>query len=89
MWYLYIVEAKDKSLYTGISTDVLRRINEHNYNNVRVAKCLKGKRPVQLVYQEEFNTQSEARKREMIIKNWKRKYKLKLINNSKIKISQH
>ncbi len=78
-WYVYIVEARDRSLYTGISTDVSRRIYEHNHNNIKGAKSLKGKRPVRLVYKEELHSQSEAKKREAAIKNWKREHKLKLI----------
>jgi len=79
MWYLYIVECKNKSLYTGITTDVLRRINEHNFDNIRGAKSLRGKRSVKLIYTEKFKSQSKARKREAAIKNWKKKYKLALI----------
>ncbi|PIV09699.1 endonuclease [Candidatus Roizmanbacteria bacterium CG02_land_8_20_14_3_00_36_15] len=78
-WYVYIVKCKDGSLYTGITTNIARRINEHNNDNVKGAKSLKGKRPVKLVYKEEFDSQTEARKREAVIKNWKRKYKLQLI----------
>ncbi len=79
MWYLYIVRCRDDSLYTGITKDLKRRIFEHNNDNIKGAKALKGKRPVRLVYKEEFDSQSEARKREAAIKNWKRKYKLQLI----------
>ena len=75
-----MVQAKDKSLYTGMTTDVKRRIGEHNTDNNKGAKSLRGKRPVQLVYQEEFSSQTEARRREVAIKNWRRKYKLKLIS---------
>ena len=82
MWYLYIVEGSDKSLYTGITTDLKRRLVEHNTDNLKGAKSLRGKRPVQLVYNEEYKTQIEAKKREAAIKNWKRKYKLLLINKS-------
>ena len=78
-WYVYIVKCKDDSLYTGITTDLKRRLTEHNSNNLKGAKSLRGKRPVQIVYSEEYETQTEARKREVAIKNWKRKYKLKLI----------
>ena len=79
-WYVYIVKCKDDSFYTGITTDLKRRLTEHNSNNLKGAKSLRGKRPVQIVYSEEYETQTEARKREVAIKNWKRKYKLKLID---------
>ena len=85
-WYVYIVLCRDKSLYTGITTNVVRRVQEHNNDNVKGAKSLKGKRPVKLVYKEEFDLQTEARKREAAIKNWKRKNKLNLISINKNKI---
>ena len=81
-WYVYIVKCNDDSLYTGITTDLKRRLLEHNTDNLKGAKSLRGKRPVHLVYSEEHKTQFEARKREEAIKNWKRKYKLLLINKT-------
>lgn len=83
-WYVYIVKGNDGSLYTGITIDLKRRIIEHNSDDVKGAKSLRGRRPVKLVYYEKFETQIEAAKRESAIKNWKRKYKIKLINSSKI-----
>ncbi|MFH0979738.1 MAG: GIY-YIG nuclease family protein [Candidatus Roizmanbacteria bacterium] len=82
-WYLYIVKCSDNSLYTGITTNITRRIYEHNTDNLKGSKSLRGKRPVKLVYKEIFKTQNEARKREVAIKNWKRKYKLQLIEKIK------
>ena len=76
-WFLYIVKCRDDSLYTGITTDITRRIKEHNLGIG--AKSLRGKLPVELVYSEIYNSQNEARKREEAIKSWKREYKLKLI----------
>jgi putative endonuclease len=81
-WFLYIVECRDKSLYTGITTDIKRRISEHN---AKVgAKSLRSKVPVVLVYSELYNNHSEAAKREADIKKWTRQRKLKLIEESKI-----
>ncbi|MCL4382319.1 MAG: GIY-YIG nuclease family protein [Patescibacteria group bacterium] len=82
-WYVYIVECSDGSLYTGITTDIKRRIIEHNNDNIKGAKSLRPKRPVTLKYFEEYNNQSEARKRESAIKKWARDYKIKLILNKK------
>lgn len=76
-WHVYIIKCRDKSLYTGITTDVKRRVKEHN--NGIGAKSLLGKRPVELVFVESKATQSEARKREAAIKHWTREYKLRLI----------
>ena len=80
-WHVYIVKCSDSSLYTGITTNVTRRVIEHN-NSKLGAKSLKGKRPVTLVYTESYSTQSEARKREAAIKQWKRENKLKLIEKA-------
>ncbi len=83
-WFLYIVECADGSFYTGITVDLKRREMEHNSDNWRGAKSLKNKRPVKLVYFEKYNTQSEARKREIAIKGWKKEYKIKLIERQTI-----
>ena len=80
MWYVYIAKCNDGTLYTGITTDVKRRENEHNTNNELGAKSLRYKRPVKIVYAETHKNQSEARKREAEIKKWKRENKIKLIN---------
>jgi len=77
IWYLYIVKCKDESLYTGISTNIKRRIEEHNLK--LGAKSLRGKIPVELVYFEKYNNQIEVAKREQEIKGWSRKKKLDLI----------
>ena len=78
-WHVYIVKCSDESLYTGITTDIKRRVKEHNTSDKLGAKSLRGKRPVELVYTEQFETQSDARKREAAIKQWSRVYKLKLV----------
>jgi putative endonuclease len=77
-WYLYILKCSDDSLYTGITTNIKRRVKQHNLG--KGAKSLRGKLPVKLVYSEEFMSQNEAAKREKAIKGWKREYKLKLIS---------
>ncbi len=84
-WYLYIVECKDGSLYTGITTDIPRRVLEHNQGNG--AKSLRGKLPVRLVYSEVYDSQSDVRKKEEAIKSWKREDKIKLILNKQNKHS--
>jgi putative endonuclease len=79
-WFVYIVECSDASLYTGITTDLKRRILQHNTKIG--AKSVRGKLPVKMVYNEVFKTQVEAAHREREIKSWKRDKKLVLINNS-------
>ena len=58
--YIYIVRCKDGSLYTGYAKDIEQRIAKHNSG--QGAKYTKIRRPVELVYQEMFNTKSEALK---------------------------
>lgn len=76
--YIYIVKCKDGSLYTGYAKDIEKRIIKHN--NGQGAKYTKIRRPVQLVYQEMFDSKSEALKREYEIKTFSRQKKLKLIS---------
>ena len=83
-WHVYIVKCSDESLYTGITTDIKRRVKEHNTSDKLGAKSLRGKRPVELVYTELFETQSDARKREAAIKQWSRTYKLELIEKNSL-----
>ena len=66
-WYTYIVQCADQSLYTGISTDLPRRIKEHN-SSPNGAKYTKARRPVRLVYFEQSESRSEACKREHALK---------------------
>ena len=82
MWWVYIVECSDKSLYAGITTDIDRRIIEHNTSN-KGAKYTRSKRPVSLVYKEQCENRSIASKREHQIKKLKRADKLLLVSKSK------
>lgn len=79
-WWVYIVECSDESLYTGISTDLHRRILEHNHSK-KGAKYTSNRRPVNLVYSEKLSDRSAASKREYFIKKLSRAKKLKLINS--------
>jgi len=79
-WWVYILECNDGTLYTGITTDVDKRLHEHNHSN-KGAKYTRNKRPVKLVYTEPSDNRSTASKREYQIKQLSRKDKLKLINN--------
>lgn len=78
-WYLYIVKCADSSLYTGITTDLVRRVHEHNTDTTRGAKSLRGKKPVVLVYSEMLLNRSAASLREAAIKKMSRAEKLGLI----------
>lgn len=76
--YIYIVKCKDGSLYTGYAKDIGQRVAKHNRG--QGAKYTKIRRPVELVYQEMFDTKSEALKREYEIKTYSRTKKLELIS---------
>lgn len=78
-YFVYILKCKDDTLYTGIATDVERRLDEHN-NSDKGAKYTRVRRPVALVYTEELEDRSTACKREYAIKQLKREEKLRLIN---------
>ncbi len=78
-WSIYIVHCADGSLYTGISKDVARRVDEHNVNNLLAAHYTRARRPVTLVYQEAIATRSAAGKREYEIKSLSRAEKEALI----------
>ena len=77
MNYTYILKCKDDSLYTGWTNDLKKRITSHNAG--KGAKYTKARRPVELVYYEEFQTREEAIKREYAIKQLSRKEKEALI----------
>ena len=79
MYYVYIVKCADDTLYTGISTQLERRIEEHNSSDGG-AKYTRVRRPVELVYSEEYPDRSSASKREYEIKKrMTREKKLALI----------
>jgi putative endonuclease len=78
-YYLYIVECADETLYTGITTELDRRVDEHNSSD-KGAKYTRNRRPVTLVYTEVFADRSSASRREYEIKKkMSRTDKLKLI----------
>jgi len=77
-YFVYILECSDKSLYTGITTNIEKRLNEHNTSS-KGAKYTKARRPVKLVYQEPAQDRSAASKREYAIKKLTRTKKLQLI----------
>jgi putative endonuclease len=76
MNYTYILECKDGTLYTGWTNNLEKRLKDHNEG--KGAKYTKARRPVSLVYYEEFESKEEAMKREYAIKQMSRSEKLKL-----------
>ena len=74
--WVYIVRCSDGTLYTGYSTDYVRRVKVHNSG--RGAKYTRGRLPVDLAYLEEFRTKSGALRREVEIKSMKAREKRRL-----------
>jgi putative endonuclease len=77
VYFVYILKCKDGTLYTGIATDVERRLTEHQ--GKKGARYTRAKGAGKIVYKEEVGTRSEALKREAEIKKWRREKKLKFI----------
>jgi putative endonuclease len=75
MYFLYILQCSDQTLYTGITTNLDRRIIEHNDSKLG-AKYTKIRRPVKIVYSQQFINRSEALKEEARIKKLTRQQKL-------------
>ena len=78
MYFVYIIECVDGSLYTGTSPDPKARFLKHKAG--LGAKYTKSHKPVRLVYTEQFETKGDAMRREIQIKNLRRESKLDLIN---------
>lgn len=81
VYITYILRCSDDSLYTGSTNDIEKRFHEHN-NLKSGAHYTKIRRPVELLYTETFETMSEARKREYVIKQFTRKEKIILMEDS-------
>lgn len=79
MNYTYILECKDGTLYTGWTNNLEKRLKDHN--DGKGAKYTKSRRPVVLVYHEEFETKEEAMRREYAIKQMRRIAKEELIGS--------
>jgi putative endonuclease len=80
-WFTYILRCADNTLYTGITTDISRRVSEHNGHKLG-AKYTRARQPVNVVYQETFTSRSEAAKREFAIKKLTKDNKELLISNN-------
>lgn len=80
MYFLYILECSDQTLYTGITTNLDRRLKEHNSLKLG-AKYTKTRRPVKLVYTKEFENRSVASIEEARIKKLSRLQKIDFIKN--------
>lgn len=79
MWQIYILECVDSSLYTGSTNNLEKRISDHQ--NGKGGKYTRSHIPVKLIYWENFETKSQALKREAEIKSWSREEKIRLIKS--------
>lgn len=77
-WYLYILRCGDGSLYTGITTDIEKRLEAHCSG--KGAKYTRGRGPLELVYRELCGSHSEALKRECEVKKLSREKKLAMVD---------
>lgn len=82
-WFVYIIEASDGSLYTGVTTDVARRFDEHCSSN-KGAKFFRGRVPREIVFIERHPDRSSAQRREATIKKMDREGKINLIGRFKL-----
>ena len=78
MYYVYILFCADKTMYTGITTDLERRVAEHN-SSPKGAKYTKGRRPVKVIYTAKLPDKSSALREEIRIKKMTRKEKLEMV----------
>ena len=86
MWYVYIIRCRNGALYTGSTTDVDRRIKEHNSR--KGGNYTRLRTPVKLEHREICQCRSDAQKREEQIKRWSRQKKLALIQHNYNKLCQ-
>ena len=82
MYYAYLLQCADNTIYAGYTNDLSQRIEAHN--NGIGAKYTRSRLPVKLMYYEGFTSKSEALKREATLKRLSRKQKIKLIEDFQI-----
>ncbi|MFB6089202.1 MAG: GIY-YIG nuclease family protein [Candidatus Aenigmatarchaeota archaeon] len=78
MWYVYMIRLDDNSIYTGITKDLERRMEEHE--NGKGSKYVRSRLPLKLVYSEEHENKSSALKREAGIKKWSKRRKERFVS---------
>ncbi len=79
MYYCYVVRCADGTLYTGVTTEIARRVEEHNGG--KGARYTASRRPVRLVWEEEHRDRSSAQRREAAIKSLSRSRKEELVQS--------
>ncbi|MGY0215843.1 GIY-YIG nuclease family protein [Endozoicomonadaceae bacterium StTr2] len=81
-WYIYLIRCSDNSLYTGITTDVERRLKEHQAGGKKAARYLRARGPLQLAFSCPVSDRTEALRLEYAIKQLSKANKEKLANGS-------
>ncbi len=81
MYFCYLLRCSDGSLYAGITTDLARRLKQHNRG--QASKYTAARRPVRLVWKEKHRSRSSALRREAQIKRWPRRRKQALIRSTR------
>ncbi len=81
MYFVYLLQCADGSIYTGITPDVARRMREHTEGK-RGAQYTRAKKPERIIFQEQHENRSSASKREAEIKKWPRSKKLSLAHQA-------
>ena len=78
-WFTYLLRCADNSLYAGVTTDLSRRLNEHNYHNKLGAKYTRVRRPVSLAYAETASDRKSACQREYQLRKLSKAQKEQLV----------
>lgn len=78
MWFVYILQCSDGSLYTGYTNDVEKRFEKHKLG--KGGKYTRSHKTLKIVYTEKLQTKIDALKREREIKSWSRKEKIDLVS---------
>ena len=79
LWQVYLLQCADQSLYAGVTTDLVRRLQQHNGQLAGGARYTKARRPVALVWSEVCDSRSDAQQREHALRRLSRQQKLALI----------
>jgi len=77
MYYLYVLQCSDGSLYTGTTNDIEKRLATHSQG--KGSKYVRAHLPFKLVYSEQFESKIDALKREYEVKQWSRQKKMKVL----------
>ena len=83
LWRVYLLQCADQSLYAGVTTDLARRIQQHNGQLAGGARFTRARRPVALVWSEACDSRSDAQQREQALRRLSREQKLALIADAK------